>query len=267
MKKTILFLLAMTLSLMGCTSEFIRKNDDRYLQPGALDPLLTGYYDVYQFEFLRRYKITHAWPLPARACKYRSLPTLNRGKDRYKGEIFSAPEIYEADHQTWQASNTGQGPWNFDRFVRPTYKRQIPEFGPGGIKTGRMLDKEEVGLEPVCFEAWVGTSHTLILRLHKRDLTTWKALWSGYNPSGKWEQKIVNGIHWWALENAEENLQTTGTGGWFQSWITPLGNTGYSLAIQLGANKQSLQHPQAHANFQAMFRHLIESVRVEEIKP
>jgi len=263
MKKIICSCLLLAAVLTGCVSEIIRKNDDRYLQPGALDPILTGYYDAYRFNFLGKYQITHQWPLPARACKYRSLPTLGRDKDRYKGEIFAVEDIYEIDGSTWHP----QPPWNFDRFVRPTYKVQIPEFDVAGKKTGRMLEKEETGLEPVCFEAWVGTSHTLILRLHKRDLATWKGMWSEYNPSGKWAQKQVNGIHWWALENEEKDLQLTGTGGWFQSWLAPIGNTGYTLTIQLGANKQSLQHPQAHANFQAMFRHLIESVKIEEIKP
>lgn len=263
MKKTILFLLAMTLSLMGCTSEFIRKNDDRYLQPGALDPLLTGYYDVYQFEFLRRYKITHAWPLPARACKYRSLPTLNRGKDRYKGEIFSAPEIYEADHQTWQASNTGQGPWNFDRFVRPTYKRQIPEFGPGGIKTGRMLDKEEVGLEPVCFEAWVGTSHSTALRLYKSSLNERIVFYS--KRPGKQSRETIGTHTWWVWRYPIDDGSPKAYGG--EAWVRSIGDTGYTLALELGAGPESVKFPQAHANFQAMFRHLIESVRVEEIKP
>ena len=176
-------------------------------------------------------------------------------------------DIYEDQGKTWQRFDPKLGPYDFDRFVRPTYKRQIPEFDAAGKKTGRMLEKDETGLEPVCFEAWVGTSHTLILRLHKRDLAAWKTMWTEYNPSGKWTQKQVNGIHWWALENEEKDLQSTGTGGWFQSWLAPVGTTGYTLAIQLGANRQSLQHPQAHANFQAMFRHLIESVRIDDIKP
>lgn len=254
-----------------------KAREEQLLKPGALDPAIPTmpYYVKHTFKFLNKYQITHDWHNLGRSCGYSSYSgnPANIGLRVFdsKGEIFEENgKIYYRADKNYAGINKNTGDYwrsDFDRFVRPTYKRQIPEFGPGGIKTGRMLDKEEVGLEPVCFEAWVGTSHTLILRLHKRDLTTWKALWSGYNPSGKWEQKIVNGIHWWALENAEENLQTTGTGGWFQSWITPLGNTGYSLAIQLGANKQSLQHPQAHANFQAMFRHLIESVRVEEIKP
>lgn len=273
MKKTHLFLLAMTLSLTGCTSEFIRKNDERYLQPGALDPLLTGYYDVYQFKLLRQYKITHAWPLPARACKYRSLPTLNRGKDRYKGEIFAAPEIYESNNRTWQASNTGLAPIDFDRFVRPTYKRQIPEFGPGGIKTGRMLEKEETGLEPVCFEAWVGTSHAMSLMLYRRTLDDWQAVlgqWSQGSYVAPNSRKFVEDVsgNKWRVYRVELGPRFMNRiAGAFELRVLPIGQTNYTLALELAANQDSLQHPQAHANFQAVFRHLIESVRVEEIKP
>lgn len=241
-----------------------KAQEEQLLKPGALDAPMTGYYDSYSFKLLDKYRVTHDWPVVSN-CKYSKLPTLGRKQDRYKGEIYAVDDIYEINGSTKQRD--AHPSWNFDRFVRPTYKTQRPEFDAAGKKTGRMLEKDETGLEPVCFEAWVGTSHTLILRLHKRDLATWKTMWSEYNPSGKWAQKQVNGIHWWALENEEKDLQSTGTGGWFQSWLAPVGNTGYTLAIQLGANRQSLQHPQAHANFQAMFRHLIESVKIEEIKP
>jgi hypothetical protein len=247
--------------------EFIRQNDDRYMVPGALDPLLTGYYDVYQFRFLNRYRISHAWPLPARACKYRSLPTLGRTSDRYKGEVFAAPDIYEQDGKTWQASNTGRPPWEFDRFVAPTYTTKIPEFAEGGIKTGRMIDRVNTGLEPVCFEAWVGTSHSLVLRLHKRDITTWKSMWTEYNPKGYWSQEQIGKQLWQIQETREQDLSATGTGGWFKSALLPIGDTGYSIALQLGATKDSLQHPTAHAQFQTMFRHLLESVKIETLQP
>lgn len=241
-----------------------KAREERLLKPGALDRRMTNVYDTYQFKFLDKYRITHEWPRNSKGCQYAGLPTLNV-KDGFHGEFYAIRDIYEEGNSTKQRD--AHPSWNFDRFVRPTYKRQIPEFDAAGKKTGRMLEKDETGLEPVCFEAWVGTSHTLILRLHKRDLATWKTMWSEYNPSGKWAQKQMNGIHWWVLENEEKDLQSTGTGGWFQSWLAPVGNTGYALAIQLGANRQSLQHPQAHANFQAMFRHLLESVKIEEIKP
>lgn len=272
MKRKFLFIIA-GLSLLASLSAcgFVagqvadKAREELLLKPGALDAPMTGYYDSYSFKLLDKYRVIHEWPVVSN-CKYRKQPTLNR-LDRFRGEVYAVRDIYEDQGKTWQRFEPQLGPYDFDHFVRPAYKVQRPEFDAAGKKTGRMLEKDETGLQPVCFEAWVGTSHTLILRLHKRDLATWKTMWSEYNPSGKWIKKQVNGVDWWALENEEKDLQSTGTGGWFKSWLTPIGNTGYTLAIQLGANKQSLQHPQAHANFQAMFRHLIESVKIEEIKP
>lgn len=271
MKIKYVFLMGMlalfaALSACGFVSQQLadKAREDQLLKPGAMDRNLTNVYDTYQFKFLDKYRITHEWPRNSKGCQYAGLPTLNVN-DGFHGEFYAIRDIYETNGSTKQR---GAHPsWEFNRFVREKYTRLIPEFDAAGKKTGRMLEKEETGLEPVCFEAWVGTSHTLILRLHKRDLATWKALWSDYNPSGKWAQKQVNGIYWWVLENEEKDLQSTGTGGWFQSWLTPIGDTDYTLAIQLGANKQSLQFPQAHANFQSMFRHLIESVKIEEIEP
>lgn len=273
MKKIIWLWLLLALVVTGCAGEIIRKNDDRYMQPGALDPLLTGYYDVYKFIFLRQYNITHEWPLPARACKYRALPTLGRDQDRYKGEVFAIPEIYESASKTWQASSTGRPPWDFDRFVRPTYKREIPEFDAAGKKTGRMLEKVETGLEPVCFEAWVGTSHAMTLMLYKRTVNEWESALSQWSqgsyvgPGSKKFTEDVSGNRWHVYRVEPKPRITNRIAGAFELRILPIGTSNYTLAIELAANQDSLQHPQAHANFQAMFRHLIESVRIENIKP
>ncbi|MFZ3219567.1 MAG: hypothetical protein WA174_06010, partial [Rhodoferax sp.] len=160
----------------------------------------------------------------------------------------------------WQRGDPRQG---FGSYVTSVIRHQ-PIYGPQGLE--RYEDQEQ-GLQPVCFQAWVGTSHTLILRLHKRDVATWKALWSEYNPSGKWSQQQIGSNSWWLLENDARDLQSTGIGWWFKSYLTPIGDTGYSIGIQLGANQNSLRNPQAHAEMQVLFRHLVESVKIEPLTP
>jgi hypothetical protein len=247
--------------------QVIRQTDDRYLKPGALDAHLTGVFDTYKFKFLNKYQVSHDWPRNSKGCRYRSLPTLGV-TDGSRGEFYVAPEIYEKDGATWQASNTGRPPYNFDRFVRSTYKEEIPEFDKDGKKTGNMQEVERTGLTPVCFEAWVGTSHTLVFRLHKRDISAWRVLWSAYNPKGHWSQKQVGNNKWWALENEESDLDASAKlGGWFKSWLLPIADTDYTISIQLGATQQSLKKLQTHASFQAMFQHLIESVKIEQYNP
>lgn len=247
-----------------------KAREERLLKPGALDRRMTNVYDTYQFKFLDKYRITHEWPRNSKGCQYAGLPTLNV-KDGFHGEFYAIRDIYEEGNSTKQRD--AHPSWNFDRFVRPTYKRQIPEFDAAGKKTGRMLEKDETGLEPVCFEAWVGTSHAMTLMLYRRTLDDWqKALgeWSQGSYVGTGSQKFtedVSGNRWHVYRVEPEPRVMNRIAGAFELRILPIGQTNYTLALELAANQDSLQHPQAHANFQAMFRHLLESIKIEEIKP
>ena len=58
MKTLVCCLLLCTVTMNGCGIEAaIKRNDDRYLNPGALDLPLTNYYDSYSFLFLRTYRV------------------------------------------------------------------------------------------------------------------------------------------------------------------------------------------------------------------
>lgn len=248
-----------------------KAREEQLLKPGALDAPMTGYYDSYSFKLLDKYRVTHDWPVVSN-CKYRKQPTLNR-LDRFRGEVYAVRDIYEEQGKTWQRFEPQLGPYDFDRFVRPTYKRELPEFDAAGKKTGRMLEKEETGLEPVCFEAWVGTSHAMTLMLYKRTVYEWQSAlgqWSQGSYVGSGARKFtedVSGNRWRVYRVEPKPRITNRIAGAFELRILPIGTSGYTLAIELAANQDSLQRPQAHANFQAMFRHLIESVRIENIKP
>lgn len=267
MKIKYVFLMGMltlfaALSACGFVSQQLadKAREDQLLKPGALDRNLTNVYDTYQFKFLDKYRITHEWPRNSKGCQYAGLPTLNVN-DGFHGEFYAIRDIYETNVSTKQR---GAHPsWEFDRFVRSTYKRQIPEFDAAGNKTGRMLEKEETGLEPVCFEAWVGTSHSTALRLYKSSLTERIAFYS--KRPGKQSQETIGAQTWWAWRYPIDNGSPEAYGG--EAWVRAIGDTGYTLALELGAGHESLKFSQAHANFQAMFRHLIESVKIEEIEP
>ena len=250
-----------------------KAREEQLLKPGALDPAIPTmpYYVKHTFKFLNKYQITHDWHNLGRSCGYSSYSgnPANIGLRVFdsKGEIFEENgKIYYRADKNYAGINKNTGDYwrsDFDRFVRPTYKRQIPEFGPGGIKTGRMLDKEEVGLEPVCFEAWVGTSHSTALRLYKSSLNERIVFYS--KRPGKQSRETIGTHTWWVWRYPIDDGSPKAYGG--EAWVRSIGDTGYTLALELGAGPESVKFPQAHANFQAMFRHLIESVRVEEIKP
>lgn len=238
-----------------------KAQEEQLLKPGALDAPMTGYYDSYSFKLLDKYRVTHDWPVVSN-CKYRKQPTLNRS-DRFRGEVYAVRDIYEDQGKTWQRFDPQLGPYDFDRFVRPSYKTQRPEFDAAGKKTGRMLEKNETGLEPVCFEAWVGTSHSTALRLYKSSLNERIAFYS--KRPGKQSRETIGAQTWWVWRYPIDDGSPKAYGG--EAWVRPIGDTGYTLALELGAGHESLKFPQAHANFQAMFRHLLESVKIEEIKP
>lgn len=268
--KAAIFVSCMTLlaTLSACgVEQAVKRNDDRYMQPGALDAPLTGFYDTYQIKFLDKYRVTHQWPVVSN-CKYSKLPTLGRKNDRYKGEIYAVDDIYEESGSTKQR---GAHPaWNFDRFVR-SVKVKNPVYGQvNGVRQKTGEEEIEAGLQSMCFESWHATSHSLVMRLHKRDLKTWKALWTQFNPKGKWSEQLVAGNVWAMQETSEQELSPRApgaSGGWFQSWLLPIGDTGYTIALQLGASQESMQHPEAHVRMKATFHQLIESVKIEPLRP
>lgn len=247
-----------------------KAREERLLKPGALDRRMTDVYDTYQFKFLDKHRITHEWPRNSNGCQYAGLPTLNVN-DGFHGEFYAIRDIYEEGDNTKQRD--AHPTWVFDRFVRPTYKVQRPEFDAAGKKTGRMLEKDETGLEPVCFEAWTGTSHAMTLMLYRRTLDDWQralGLWSQGSYLGPDSQRFtedVSGNRWYVYRVDLKPRVMSRIAGAFELRILPIGQTNYTLALELAANQDSLQHAQAHANFQAMFRHLIESVKIEAIKP
>ena len=247
-----------------------KTREGQLLQSGALDRRMTDVYDTYQFKFLDKYRITHEWPRNSKGCQYAGLSTLNV-KDGSHGEFYAIRDIYEEGGSTKQRD--AHPTWNFDRFVRPTYKRQIPEFDAAGKKTGRILEKDETGFEAVCFEAWVGTSHAMTLMLYKRTVNEWQSAlgqWSQGSYVGPGSRKFsedVSGNRWHVYRVEPTPRIPNRISGAFELRILPIGTSNYTLAIELAANQDSLQNPQAHANFQAIFRHLIESVKIEPLQP
>jgi hypothetical protein len=261
-------LLAVVLSGCGAIEEVIRRNDDRYMQPGALDPVLKGYYDVYNIPFLGQYQITHDWPVIG-SCEYRAQPTLNR-VDRYKGEIYAVRDIYEEDGKTLQRFE-GRAPYNFNRYVRSVkFQEHIYEVSRGrSVDTGKTREIE-VGLQPVCLQTWHVASVTFMVQLYKRDLAAWQMIESQRNPKAKWSKRVVGLNTWTVQETAEQDFRPrplNGVGGPYQYWFLPIGKTGYTLAFELGASQDTLKYPSTFEHFKSAFRHLIESVKVEPLRP
>lgn len=297
-KKTLLILSGTTLLVLvnGCgVREAIQRNDDRYARPGAMDFPLTGIYNTYQVRLLDRYRVTHQW-VNSSGCAYRGVEQ-TKLDSTVPGRFYIGRDIYEDNGKTWLRFE-GMTPYDFDIYVR-SVKKMYPVFAPPtkeeleadrkdtmerieySRRTGRMAppsestrtplryEEHEDGLQPLCFEAWWGSSHRIGLALRKQTLKEMQDSYAARYPEGQWTTKIVNGMSWRAYEVAEDRLRPrplNGTGGPYQYWLLPIGNTGYTMSLELGASKESLQYPQAHAAVQAVFRHLIESVKIESLR-
>jgi len=286
LKKTFTLCLILIPLLAACSvGDMVYQNDQRYMRPGALDPAIptAPYYARHTFTLLGRYRVGHDWPNLGRSCQYGGSYS---GKPADIGlKLFdSLGEIYEENGKTYYKTDKSYASINpktgtywrsdLDRFIRPTYKRQIPEFDPVAKKfTGRKIEQEEKGFEPICFEAWVETGHALTVMLYKRTVGEWQAAlnhWSqgAYaSPDAKHINENVAGNKWHVYLVPLKPRMANRISGSYELRILPIGTTDYTLAIELGANQESLQNPEVHAKFKAMFRHLIESVRIEPLTP
>lgn len=261
MKRIILVFVMGQLGLAGCgVEEFVRKNDQRYATPGAMDSPLTGIYSKYSYRFMGRYRVSHEWVNTA-PCQYRSteLPDLPNGR---RSNTYSVPDIYEENGKTWQASNHGFPPRDFDPWVR-----SVPYVSRAKGREGTVI---EIGHKPVCFENWWATRHFVRLRLNKGSVADFEASFARDQPEGAWHNEHLNGLQWRVQQVPPERLrprEETGPGGPYQTWITALGDTGYALSIEMGADAESLNQPRAHAAIGAVFQHLLRSIKVERLAP
>ena len=256
-----MLLMALLLNLTACSivSEVVNHeaNDQRLLKAGALDVSIAEIYLRYQYKFLDKYQISHDFVMTG-GCSYYGPPV--GIKDIIPGTNYAirpATDIFEKDNHTWQETIYGRSdPRNIDRYTRPEW-----QMGPSGDGSYRTVK----GFNPMCFQSWGGTSHTLGVKLYKQDISTWQQKLTIANPNGKFTEEIIGGNKWLVQTNPIAERRINSTGGAFLHYTTAIGNSGYTLTMQIGANKDSLQHPQAHAQMQAIFKHLIESVKIETI--
>jgi len=278
------------IGLAGCgVEELIRRNDDRYAKPGAMDSPLTGIYKTYHYSLLNKYRVTHQWL--ESGCTYGAYerPSKTPGQ---RTLFYDVLDIYEDGNVTKQR---GADPTDFNRFVRSVKHQQpiyaqateeeaeasvaaalkqarrssrtgIYESPPPDIRKPIRYEEMETGFRPLCYEDWWTPSHALILRLHKLTLAEFETMFSKRYPEGRWSIRMLNGRQWRVQETSVDKLRPrTGTGGPYQTWVTSIGDTGYVIALEMTASQDSLQFPQTFAAIEKVFHHLIESVRIEPL--
>lgn len=243
----------------GCSSVSGQLHDkameEQLLKPGALDVSVLSNYRTYSYKFLDRYRVTHDW-IYASQCRYAKnyFKGANPNPDLAEGAVLPVTENGE---HTWQRGGIfDHDPLiNINRYVRSEWQSTD---GKGKVRTNK-------GFTPMCFESWGKTSHVLAIKLYKRDIATWKDELEIINPAGKFKEEVIGKNTWLVQRNEITERRVNTVGGAYLYYTTPIEDTGYTLTIQLGANQDSLKHPEAHARMQEIFRHLVESVKIEPL--
>jgi hypothetical protein len=194
--------------------------------------------------------------------------------DTYVRSVKIQQPIYQPIYteQTYEEMEASEKMWKEDRERSRKTGKLFRTPIPIPPETRKPIGYEEIetGLRPVCFASWYVTSRFLRVGLQKRSLQEWKNLIDTSLPPGKWSVQPVAGNNWAVRELQENELLTrprNGVGGPHQYWLLPIGDTGYTILLELGTSKESLQYPEAYEQLNAIFHHLIESVKIEPLQP
>ena len=296
MKKINRLILACTLPLTLSACGFIgqqladKAGEERLLKPGALDLPLTGINDTYQYNFMNTYRITHQWPSISN-CSYikNPVPGVEGGST---GKFYSVFDIYELDGHTWQAGSMSFEEFKRSHYVHPIYPTPVPTFDDytyylsfdryvRSVKTinpvvydkitGRRIEGAseviEVGLQVLCHQSWYKSQHSIAMYLRKWSVDQYiNWLQTNAQPLGQVSRQRRGTLDWTVLEfQLEPQPNNGGSSGPYQYWMLPVGETGYTFMLRLGANQESLKHPETHARMQTAFLRLIDSMKIEPI--
>ena len=247
-----------------------KRMEEQLLRPGALDSPVATNFDEYHFKFLDKYRIVHAWPVTS-ACKYAGRRTMYKMGETSYGEVQWVLDIIEEGRSTKQRD--ADPGWNFNRFVR-SVKVQRPVYDTvNGVRGIVRYEENEEGLQPICFEAWVGSSHAVTIFLYQRTVDQWQDALAKWSKGAYLGKDAVQGIDtvmgnkWHVYRLPLKPREMNRVAGAYELRILPIGDTGYTFAMEFGATVESLETTQAHAAFQAMFNRLIESVKIEPLTP
>lgn len=256
----------------ACTPQFFKNLDDRYLRPGATDPAIpderNAVYVTSAIKLLGKYRITHQWlPFGCKLASGTNFPEAAGVKPAYfrpiievDGSLYREPFLKEEKLTKYD---------KVDQFFK-SIKETRPIYGRkpnGALDTDNIIREEivEVGHKAMCFTVWQGISAFVSLNIYDRqpfmlskefDATRLAKL----NITQRGE---VIGQNAWiiqesALEIPRPNVVATG----YKLYYTNILDSGYVLRVVLGANQDSMKHPEAFAAIERTFRRLVEKIEI-----
>lgn len=267
---TVVALLA-AIVLSGCgLKEFVHANDSRYGVPGVFDTPLDWPLRTYFINsFLDQYRISHQWTY--KICNYSAYPMPASKSDQSTppDPLWRVAEVVEHEDKTLQSLDTGYLR-DKSQYFRETYTTPAPISANGRITYSPDVVRTQPGFRPLCFDYWMLSSHYIRLRIQKRSLEELQNHFSNLFPEGKWQTKTLNGQTWRVQELTSDQLRPprpNGVGGPYLTWITEIGASGYVMALEMGANSNSIQNSTNHQAIEALFMRIVQSVTIEPLAP
>ncbi len=261
----LMFLFVLT-SCSNVIQQIKEKNREDYIlsHPGVYDPIVPDKpdYVTHKFIFLEKYKVAHDWPYGFDICKYATMTLPKSMRDgTWYGSYRRLGDIFEYKGSTLQEVRVDGYP---ERSFDASYMSM-----DNHVKTWKKIDELGVertyGHDPMCWQPLGSSSHTLVVRLYKRSLDEWRKALKKKLPDGVFAKKRIGNNVWLTQEFGLTPSKQNHVAGTFKTWVLPIGDTGYTYTFQLGASSESLNYPRTHAAMKKIFRHLIESVKIEEL--
>lgn len=269
-KLVVIFLLGAVLSSCGFVFHQLsdKTMEERLLKPGALDSPIPKKFITYSFRFFDRYWIRHKWPVSS-SCRYGALRASGVDSDGfYRGGPMYVFPIFEHEGSIWQ-ENLDRPPTRMNALFRgvPHVVTSSPLQGKESSESkDRAVQKvREGGFGTMCGESWVGIEMSVAMQFFQRTQDQWAAILDEKLPpqglKKTWE--TVGSNTWMAYTADLQPKQPNVLGGPYKVYVTPVADSGFTIAISMRANQESIKTPEAFQAMDVLFHRLLESVKIE----
>lgn len=268
MQSLLVTLLIALLTGCGFYAQQIReKNREEYLlnNPGAYDPRIVKAtrYVNHQFNLPERFRITHDWVRGFTPCSYHIIDLPKEKQNGYwYGSYSRLGDFFEYRGKTLQERRDEGYPhktYNISSLDQDEYVK--PHQGVDGKGNPKTYDPRSV-----CNQYLLGTSHSLSIWLIKETEAQWKKGLDRDFPDSKLMQEKI-GENIWYGKRSELAPHLPNKIRAYERRVLPIADTGYVFEFEFGADQDSLKISGKHEQMKKIYRHLLESVKIERLSP
>lgn len=273
-RRTVYLLLAASSTLLAGCGNAIRASDEQHTRPGALDPALPTeqtVYDQYALKFLNRFRVSYKW-YQSTGCRSGGIPVDDGNAVDSAGtrvrHFYTSPIEREGEKIVRRTTSPDVPAADLTRFFR-SVKHTVPVYAEKGGKTDftqvTSYRNREEGWAAMCIQHWVGLNMSIDFRFFERTVDEWIAvLQSEYaGTSARGGHEMIGKNTWTTYTVPIQPAKLNNVSGPYKFYILPVGDSGFTVAFSLGANHYALSNPQGFVAMEALFRRILESMRIE----